>query len=182
MVNKELIDEIKRNNSIVDTARRLGLELHRVGREYRSYSIYEPGKNDTCTIFNQDSEFFYDFKAGCGGDVIDLVAEVKFNGNKGEAINELSGGKAYIQNDEYKKYVQDLQTYINKWHEALRPEDIDYLTGRGLTLECINKMLLGYNAKEQRLIIPYFERGQVIYYCGRDMSGQNTKTNIKKLL
>jgi len=37
MVNKELIDEIKRNNSIVDTARRLGLELHRVGREYRSY-------------------------------------------------------------------------------------------------------------------------------------------------
>jgi len=154
MVNKELIDEIKRNNSIVDTARRLGLELHRVGREYRS----------------------------CGGDVIDLVAEVKFNGNKGETINELSGGKAYIQNDEYKKYVQDLQTYINKWHEALRPEDIDYLTGRGLTLECINKMLLGYNAKEQRLIIPYFERGQVIYYCGRDMSGQNTKTNIKKLL
>ena len=180
MVDKNFIDEIKRNNSIVDTARRLGLELHRAGREYRTYSIFNKGDNNSCTVFNNDNGLFYDFKAGIGGDVIDLVAELKFNGDKGSAINELSGGRAYSCSNEYKKYVRDLQTNINKWHAALRAEDIDYLTGRGLTREYIDKMCLGYNSKEQRLIIPYFERGQVVYYTGRDMSGQDVKDKYKK--
>lgn len=178
MINREFIDEIKRNNPIVDTARRLGLELHRAGREYRTYSIFSKGNNNTCTIINQDNNFFYDFKAQASGDVIDLVAELKFNGDKGAAINELSGGRAYIQNDEYKKYIQKLQADIKECHAALRPEDIEYLTGRGLTREYIDKMLLGYDDNVKRLIIPYFERGQVVYFCGRTTI-EVTKDNPK---
>lgn len=180
MIDRDMIDEVKRNNSIVDTARRLGLELHREGRDYRSYSIFNKGDNNNCTVFNNDNGLFYDFKAGIGGDVIDLVAELKFNGDKGAAINELSGDRAYVQSDEYKNYVQSLQADINKWHADLRPEDIEYLTGRRLTREYINKMRLGYNSKEQRLIIPYFERGQVVYYTGRDMTGKDSSNKYKK--
>ena len=174
MLDRNAIDELKKNNPIVDTARRLGLELFKSGRDYRSYSIYNKGNNPTATVFLTDKDYFWDFKADAGGDVIELVAVVKYNGDRLAALNELSGGTLKFNNGDNNR----LKANINKWHEALRDEDINYLTSRGLTREYIDKMLLGYDAAAERIIIPYFSRGQVVYYCGRAI-GEVTKDNPK---
>ena len=172
-------EELKAANPIIDTARRLGLELFKSGsNEYRSYSVYEPGHNQTATVFFANTGYFWDFKAARGGDVIDLNAAVKFGGNKGEAINFLSGGKLKHYGLEYDAFMKKLNADIERWHTALRPEDIEYLMSRGLTREYIDTVRLGYSAKENRLIIPYFEGGQVVYYCGRT-NGEVTKDNPK---
>ena len=171
---KNIVDEIKRNNSIIDVARNLGLELHKIGGEYRSYSVFKPGDNDNCTAFYANDNRFYDFKEGRGGDVIDLVAELKYNGDKGRAINELYG-KNIVGNGEYIKALNDLQEKIKYWHSQLRPCDRDYLHKRGLTNEYIDEMLIGYSKNQDRLMIPYFENGKVIYHCGRDATGRSVK-------
>ena len=176
MLDSNAIDELKKNNPIVDTARRLGLALFKSGRNYRSYSVYNKGDNPTVTVFFDDKNYFWDFKESAGGDVIDLVAIVKYNGDKSAALRELSGGAFIFDKSNNKR----LQANINKWHAALRDEDIAYLTGRGLTREYIDKMLLGYNDKEKRIVIPYFSRGQAVYYCKRLINEiEPTKDNPK---
>ena len=179
-MDKNFLSDLKAANPIIDTARRLGLELFKSGSEYRTYSIFEPGHNQTATILSPARNYFWDFKASRGGDVIDLVAVVKFNGNKGEAINDLSGGRARDCGQKFEAYLKNLTADIERWHAALRSEDVEYLMSRGLTREYINRMRLGYDAEEQRLIIPYLEHGKPVYYVGRDRSGREDTAKYKK--
>ena len=70
------ISEIKAQNNVVDYARNvLGWDVRSPGDH--TYSI-DKGSNNRCLWVYDD--WFYDFKLGVGGDVIDLCALVRHGG------------------------------------------------------------------------------------------------------
>ena len=164
---------IKEKYTCVEMAQMLGLPIRKNGD--RCVSLAPGSKNPTAMIVYND--WWYDFKQGCGGDVIDLYAEVKFNGDKGKAIRELGGE---CGNQDWQKYTEELNGKIALFHSKLRESDIKYLTRRKISMNTIERLKLGYDEKEDRLIIPYFKNGYTAYYIGRDRSGQDGVSKYKK--
>lgn len=83
-----------------------------------------------------------------------------------------------VKQEEYKKpeekEVQEIKAdfteYIKSCRAALSGSQraIDYLTGRGLSLETIERFSLGYDSNKDQIIIPYNKSGT--YYIGRGIS------------
>ncbi|MBQ6738873.1 MAG: toprim domain-containing protein [Synergistaceae bacterium] len=166
---------IKEKYSLIDYARNeCGLPIRKDGDRCKSFA---PGsKNPTAVIFSNDH--WHDFKTGLNGDVIDLCAILKHNGDKGEAIRELAGEYGY--NPDWKEKTQKRNNLVAYWHEQLRESDRLYLYRRGIKKATVDRLLLGYNEKEDRLIIPYWKNGYVAYYIGRDRSGKPDASKYKK--
>ncbi|MBQ3646555.1 MAG: type I secretion C-terminal target domain-containing protein, partial [Synergistaceae bacterium] len=106
---------IKEKYSLIDYARNeCGLPIRKDGDRCKSFA---PGsKNPTAVIFSNDH--WHDFKTGLNGDVIDLCAILKHNGDKGEAIRELAGEYGY--NPDWKEKTQKRNNLVAYWHEQLR--------------------------------------------------------------
>ena len=81
------ISAIKQRISCVEVAQHCGLDIQRSGD--RCISPLRPGA-DNPTSFLVDDERWFDFGDGNSGDSIDLLAEIKYNGNRGRAIRELA--------------------------------------------------------------------------------------------
>lgn len=167
------IKYIKEKYTCVEMAQMLGLPIRKSGD--RCISLAPDSKNPTAMIVFDDR--WHDFKQGCGGDVIDLYAEAKYNGDKGKAIRELGGD---CGNQDWKTYTKELNGHIELWHNELRENDIKYLNRRGIKKSTIDRLKLGYDATEDRLIIPYFKNGYTAYYIGRDRSGKEGVSKYKK--
>ena len=167
---------IKEHYSVLEYARDvLGLPVRKSGDRCTSIA---PGPHKTNNAFVVYEDWWYDFSAGCGGDVIDLCAEAKHGGDKGEAIRELAGNYGLSEN--WKSYTEQLCDKIAYFHSKLRDVDREYLSKRGIKADTIERLKLGYDEKEDRLIIPYFKNGYVAYYIGRDRSGNPDASKYKK--
>lgn len=167
---------IKEHYNVLEYARDvLGLPVQKEGDRCMSPS---PGQHKTNNAFVVNNGWWYDFSIGCGGDVIDLCAEYRHNGDKSAAIKELAGD--YGVNKDWKRYTQNLCDKIAYFHSKLRESDRKYLYRRGIKKETIERLLLGYDEKEDRLIIPYFKNNYVAYYVGRDRSGNLEASKYKK--
>ena len=145
----------------------LGWPIHQDGDRYTS--IAPDSQNETALIVHTAT--WHDFKTGNGGDVIDLCAWAKYDGDKGQAIRELGQGFPDDTSYEESNWMKQIQDFCNKvqfWHERLRPEDVEYLHSRHITDETIERLKLGYDENTQRLTIPYFKNGYVVYCAGRD--------------
>ena len=165
---------IKEHYNVLDYARyTLGLPVNKAGDRCMSIA---PGPHKTNDAFVVHNDWWYDFSAGCGGDVIDLCAEAKHGGDKGAAIRELAGDYG----GDWKKYTEQLCDKIAYFHSQLREQDKEYILKRGINTETIERLKLGYDAKEDRLIIPYFKNHYVAYYIGRDRSGKPEASKYKK--
>ena len=81
------IQKIKSSISCVEYAQRIGLPIRKSGD--RCVSPLRAGA-DNKTAFIVMDDFFYDFVAGIGGDVIEFCSYYAHNGNRGEAIRELA--------------------------------------------------------------------------------------------
>ena len=167
------IKYIKEKYTCVEMAQILGLPIRKSGD--RCVSFAPNSHNPTAMIVYDD--FWYDFKQGCGGDVIDLYAEAKYGGDKGKAIFELSGD---LNSKEWLHYTKVLNGKIPACHNALRDSDIKYLNRRRINNDTIKRLKLGYDAQEDRLIIPYFKNTYVAYYVARDRSGKEGAAKYKK--
>ena len=165
---------IKERYNVLDYARNtLHLPVHKAGDRCTSIA---PGPHKTNNAFVVYKDWWYDFSSGCGGDVIDLCAEAKYGGDKGAAIRELAGDYG----GDWKRYTEQLCDKIAYFHSQLRDEDREYIVKRGINAETIERLKLGYDAKEDRLTIPYFKNGYVAYYIGRDRSGKEGASKYKK--
>ena len=167
------IKYIKEKYTCVEMAQLLGLAIKKSGD--RCASLAPNSHNPTAMIVYDD--WWYDFKQGCGGDVIDLYAEAKFGGDKGKAIFELSGD---LNSKEWLNYTKALNGKIQKCHNSLRDSDIKYLHKRKINSATIKRLKLGYDEHEDRLIIPYFKNNYVAYYVARDRSGKEGAAKYKK--
>ena len=162
---------IKSRISCVDVAQRCGLPIQRSGD--RCVSPLRPGATNASS-FCVDDDFWYDFGDARGGDAIDLLAEIKYSGDRGKAIRELATLTGVSDDnprpDGWYTYTQNLCNQIAYWQTQLNPGDYDYLHSRGLTDETIRNLKIG-RTEDGRLSIPYMKNGYVAYYCTRYLPG-----------
>lgn len=163
------LELIKAKTSLVAVAQSLGLNIRKAGD--RCVSPLRPGATNP-TSFRVGEEHWFDYGSGRWGDAIDLLAEVKYDSDKGKAIRELAR-QAGIEADEadgWRDYTQRLNNEVAFYQQKLTHEDFDYLHRRGLTDETISELRIGRNS-EGRLVIPYIKNGYVAYYCTRALPG-----------
>ena len=165
------ISQIKQRINCVDVAGRCGLPITQSGDRCVS-PLRQGAKNPSSFVV--DNDFWYDFGDGRGGDCIDLLAELKFNGDRGAAIRELAGLTGVVDSnprpDGWVEYTQNLCNQIAYWQTQLTEEDRNYLHSRGITDDTIETLRIG-RTDDGRLSIPYIKNGYVAYYCTRYLPG-----------
>lgn len=178
---------IKQRISCVDIAQRYGLPIRQSGD--RCVSPLRPGASNPSS-FAVDTDFWYDFGSGNGGDQIDLQAELYHQGDRGRAIRELARltGVSSDTGDnthEWRAYTEQLNAMAAYYHTQLNPQDYEYLHSRGLKSEDISRLMIGRvtdGALRGRLFLPYFSGppesgGYVSYYATRALPGSTFPDN-----
>ncbi len=168
-----MITKIKQRLSCPEYLSRQGIHIKPGGR---CISPLRPGAKNPTSFYCED-DYWYDFGSATGGDVIDLAAQLKYNGDIGTAIRELSrelGIQAENMNSEWRADIQNLCNRTAAYHEALTADDYKYLAERGLTKEDADRLMIGRVTDgylRGRLFLPYFKNGAVVYYATRALSG-----------
>lgn len=146
-------------------------------------SPLRPGASNPTSFFVSD-DFWYDFGSAQGGDVIDLAAQLKHNGDISQAVYALANTLGIQFTDNYSEtFKTDIQNLCNRtaaYHAALTPEDYEYLHSRGLTDSDISRLMIGRVTDgylKNRLFLPYFKNGAVIYYATRALPGSTFPDN-----
>ena len=125
------------------------------------------------------TDFWYDFGAAKGGDVIDFCAELHHNGDKGAAIRDLAQQtntplEGMDDSERWTGYTRDMNARAAHYHSKLTQADRIYLHTRGLTDEDIDRLMIGRVTDTElkgRLFLPYFQNGYCCYYATRAMPG-----------
>lgn len=170
------IQLIKSRINCVTYAQRVGLPIRESGD--RCISPFREGaKNPTSFVVFDD--YYYDYAAGSGGDVIELCANYAHHGDRGAAIRELASLTGVANNNadnsqEWLEYTNQLNARTAFYHSQLTDSDRDYLRSRGLSDEDTDRLMIGRvtdGALRGRLFLPYFSGagGYVCYYATRAM-------------
>lgn len=187
-----IIEKIKDNISVPAYMQR---EHGRTPNGNRMRSFRPDAKNNSSLMVNERD--WFDFGTGIGGDIIDLAAQDKFNGDKGQAIKYLAESwNLTLPHDAprieivFKSYLGILEKAADFYHNALRAEHIAYLHSRGLTDATIGELKIGWAenpceylkaqgyTQEQiaesgilqfyhRIMVPYLRNGKAVYMAGR---------------
>ena len=159
----------------------------------RCKSFRLDAKNSSSLLVNERD--WYDFGSGKGGDVIDLAAHDKFNGDKSQSIRYLAEkwglGNILPQVEHiFRSYLTIIDLATSFYQSRLKNEHKEYLHSRGITDDTIEKLRIGWSENpcsflqehgftmEQiadsgilnfvnRLIIPYLRNGKANYLIGR---------------
>jgi putative DNA primase/helicase len=178
---KTVVREIKTRISCLEYAQTCGLPITKSGD--RCVSPLRSGATNKTSFIVYD-DFFFDFGSGEGGDVVDLAAQLNFNGNKYNAIKALAkqtGVEVEQQPSEsWVKYTQNLCNEIQYYHEKLTDDDRQYLYKRGIKDETINRIKIG-RTNDGRLCFPYWKNGYISYYATREMPGCKNPGKYKKM-
>ncbi len=169
-----MINKIKQRLTCVEYLARQGIHIKSGGR---SVSPLRHGAKNPTSFYCED-DYWYDFGSATGGDVIDLCAQLQYNGDISQAVRSLSQ-ELGIKSDETvpPRWREDIQHLCNRtaaYHEALTPEDFQYLSERGLTREDADRLMIGRVTDgylRGRLFLPYFKNGAVVYYATRALPG-----------
>lgn len=174
-----MINKIKERISCPEYLSRRGIHIKAGGR---CVSPLRPGAKNPTSFYCED-DYWYDFGTASGGDVIDLAAQLQYNGDVGIAIRELAtelGIHSENTNSTWKADIQHLCNRTAAYHEALTPDDYRYLSERGLTTEDADRLMIGRVTDgylKGRLFLPYFKNGAVVYYATRAMPGGSFSEN-----
>ena len=175
-MEKSIFEEVQERYSIIDVAESLGIDLHKVGRSYRAWSITFDGTGNNAFAAFPNSNRWWDFSLNIGGDITDLVAYVKFNGDKKAALMELLPDfKQRIDRfyEQRKMFMQEAEHFhsvlISRKDDTLGHKHVfDYLHKRGINDDYINSMRLGID-RYNRLFIPYWDisGNNIVYFITR---------------
>ena len=179
---RTMIAEIKSRISCVEYAQRNGLSIYKSGD--RCASPLRLGASNKTSFWVFD-DHWYDWGGGNGGDVIDLAAALNYGGDKGKAIRELAKltgvDMSTYNTEEWINYAQMLCSEVQHYYEQLTDADYDYLHGRGITTDTIERLRIG-RTDNGRLCFPYWKNGYVCYYITRALKGgADYKTKYKKM-
>ena len=181
-----IFQEIQERYNILDVAKSLNIRLKKVGSSYRSDSLDGDG-GENALAFYEDSNSWYDFKLGIGGDVTALVAHAKFNGSMKDAIHDLLPGRENYRISKELQAKKDFMSNIELWHKNLFKADrkpsveaLNYLHNRGINDNTIRDLKIGidFQMSEYRLVIPYWDEAgkNVLYFTSRRLDDSNEKS------
>lgn len=145
-------------------------------------SPLRPGARNATSFWVED-DHWYDFGSGQGGDVIDLAAQLQFNGDISQAVRSLAAELGLQFSGYSETFKADIQNLCNRtaaYHAALTDSDRVYLYSRGLTDEDISRLMIGRVTDgylKGRLFLPYFKNGAVVYYATRAMANSSFQDN-----
>ena len=174
-----MIQEIKQRITCVDYLARHGVHVRNGGR---CVSPLRPGAKNPSSFY-VEGDRWYDFGSGYGGDVIDLAAQLNYDGDISRAIHALAdelGIQRPQQDIQWRDEIQQLCNRTAAYHAALTPSDYEYLTERGFTREDADRLMIGRVTDgylKGRLFLPYFSNGAVVYYATRAMPGSSFQDN-----
>ena len=109
---RSIFQEIQEKYRIVEVARDLGLIVKKKGQSdgsYRADSIAPEGGGENALALYESTNTWYDFKLEVSGDITDLVARVKYNGDKKAALRELMPN---YDNGRYEAELKKKQEFI----------------------------------------------------------------------
>ena len=168
------ISLIKSRMNCVEYAKHIGLPVSASGDRCVS-PLRQGAKNKTSFIVYDD--FYYDFGAGIGGDVIEFCASYACNGDRGAAIRALaeitgvnSDGEEMSQ--DWVRYTNDMNARAAYYHSKLTEGDKAYLRSRGIKDEDADRLMIGRVTDghlQGRLFLPYFNNGYCCYFATRAM-------------
>lgn len=169
---------IKSRINCVTYAQRVGLPIKSSGD--RCISPFRDGaKNPTSFVVHDD--FYFDFSAGTGGDVIEFCANYAHHGDRGAAIRELATLTGVASDntgntEEWLEYTKHMNAMTAYYHTQLTDADRGYLYNRGLSDADIDRLMIGRvtdGPLRGRLFLPYFSGydGYVCYYATRALPG-----------
>lgn len=157
-------------------------------RNVLAMPVYQDG--DRCVSFRPDAQnpssfvvykdYWFDWGGNMSGDVIDLCAQARHNGDKGAAIRELASDNFIEYSANWARYTEDLDAKIFQWHSMLRQDDISYLHSRRISDDTIKRLRIGFDPHANRLTIPYWKNGHAAYFIARDRSGNPDAAKYKK--
>ena len=167
--------QIKEQLSCIQYCQQHGIE----GINAEGARCVSPLRKDAknATSFQVWRDSWRDWGADMWGDVIDLCAYHRYDGDRGEAIRylaKMTGVEDDGSNADWVAYTQNLCNQIAYWHEHLTDAARKYMHKRGITDETIERLRIGTvtdGPLEGRLCIPYYKNGYVAYYCTRAMEG-----------
>ncbi len=175
-----LIDKIKSRLSCVEYLSQQGIHLKNGGR---CVSPLRPGAKNPTSFWCED-DHWYDFGSGCGGDVIDLAAALRHDGDVSKAVRSLADKLGIQPENTYSEtFKADIQNLCNRtaaYHAALTDSDRDYLHSRGLSDADISRLMIGRVTDgylKNRLFLPYFKNQYVCYYATRAMPDSGFQDN-----
>ena len=179
--DRSIFQEIQDKYRIVEVARDLGLSVKKKSDgSYRADSIAPEGGGENALALYESTNTWYDFKLEESGDITDLVARVKYNGDKKAALRELMPNYDNGRYEAELKKKQEFYAKFEEWHNALlNPESdlgklaIQYLLDRRISMETIKALKIGIAPDkscygETRIVFPFLsESGEVIYFTTR---------------
>ena len=180
---------------IADVAGDLRIRLHRVGGSLRANSIAGNGAGKDAFAVYEDSNTWHDFMLGIGGDITDLVAYVKYNGDKYRALCELmpeckqahNFAREISKREEFTKDIKRLSDELLTSDKPVNVQAREYLHSRGITDETIKALQIGldYGFPSQiRIRFPYWDMsGKTLrYYTTRAFKGDDSNKYMKASL
>ena len=191
-----VFEVIQQQFNIVTVAQdMLSLKVKKCGKTFRADSLAPDGGGKDALELHEDTGSFYDWKLEIGGDIAQLVATAKFNGDIKEAIHFLMPdfySKDHAKIERELKVRRDFAKEINSMHESLlRPNDkysqlaCKYLMDRGFTIDTIKALKIGLTIEpfggmpEPRIVFPYWNEtgSEVIYYTTRKFPSKQKKVD-----
>lgn len=171
--NKRASEQIKQAINCFDLINAFNLDVRKDSDgSYRCKSFTHDGTNPTSLQIWEDSWYCHSSKMS--GDVISMYGWLKFNGDNSKAFKELlykyGDGTDEYKLEEINKYNESLervQANVEQYHKNLTFEHRQYFHKRRVTDSFIDKYKCGYDPASDRLIIPIWKDGKVIYWCGR---------------
>ena len=173
-----IFQAVQEKYNIVAVAKNLGLIIKKVGGSYRSNSLDESGRGENALALYEATNSWYDFMLEKGGDITNLVAEIKFGGDIKQALQFLM--------PEYESHSisKDIQKRADLLHSIEHGNDIllndtrnqcvkarEYLHSRRISDETIKALKIGVDTYggDFRILFPFWNEpgSNLLYYVTR---------------
>ena len=191
--SRNIFQEIQSKFSVIDVARDLGFIVKRVGSSYRSTCIDGTGRGENSLHFHENTNTWHDYCTDTSGDIADLVATVRFNGDLKQAIQYLMPECVSQKVSDEIWHKKQLITYIergcnNIFDTAKKgySRALDYLHSRRITDDTIRSLKIGIDVAggDFRILFPYWDEAgkNILFYTTRryDWQGNGEDENKPK--
>lgn len=188
---QNIYEAIRQRYDLIEVAESLGIRLKPSGNTYRGTL---DGKDGALCIYPA-SQRWWDFHQNIGGDVTELVAVVKFGGDKSQAIRDLAPDFYHSTNyreytTRYERFQQSLltahKTLMERNDLKQQNEAWEYLNKRGIPREYVEKMKIGlwcWYPNVWRISIPYWNSNmkEILYMVHRILPSGTEDAKYAKL-